>query len=72
MKQHVSDRTDALASNRDAHSRYSKLRESIVEHTFVGELLSCLWRMKIYDVEVLRSEVDSAGYDLVIACRHTM
>jgi hypothetical protein len=28
--------------------------------------------MKVYDIEVLRSEVDSAGYDLVISCGRTV
>jgi hypothetical protein len=63
---------DALTSDRDAHFIHSALRESIVEHVFIGEVLRCLWRLKIYEVEVLRSEVDSAGYDLVIGCQRTV
>jgi hypothetical protein len=44
----------------------SSLREKIIEHLFLGELLRCLWRRGLHDVEVLWPEVDRAGYDLVI------
>lgn len=48
------------------HSVHSTLRERIVEHVFVGEALRALWRRGITDVEVLRSEFDAHGYDLVM------
>lgn len=48
------------------HSLHSTLRERIVEHVFVGEALRALWRRGIVDVEVLRSEFDAHGYDLVM------
>lgn len=48
------------------HSLHSTLRERIVEHVFVGEALRTLWRCGITDVEVLRSEFDGHGYDLVM------
>jgi hypothetical protein len=51
---------------REAHYRYSSLREKIVEHVFIGEALRTLWREGIFDVEILRSEFDAFGYDLVI------
>lgn len=38
----------------------------MLEHRFVAELTSALWLDGIRDFEVLRSEVDSHGYDLVI------
>lgn len=47
---------------------HSTLRERIVEHVFIGDLLRTLWRRDIIDVEVLRSECDAYGYDLVL-CR---
>lgn len=50
----------------DMHSIHSTLRERIVEHVFVGEALRTLWRRGITDVEVLRSEFDAHGYDLVM------
>lgn len=48
-----------------AHFTSSVLRERIVEHVFVGELLRRLWQRGVIDVEVLRSEFDAGGYDLV-------
>jgi hypothetical protein len=52
-----------------AHSTESSLREKIIEHLFIGELLRCLWRKGIHDVEVLRAEVDRSGYDLVFEAK---
>ena len=49
-----------------AHHVHSSLREKIVEHVFVGEALRTLWRRGIFDAEVLRSEFDAHGYDLVM------
>ena len=45
---------------------HSTLRERIVEHAFVGDALRLLWRNGVVDVEVLRSEFDAHGYDLVM------
>jgi hypothetical protein len=50
-----------------AHFHHSTLRERIIEHVFVGDALRALWRHGIVDVEVLRSEFDTHGYDLVMA-----
>lgn len=50
-----------------AHYTHSTLRERIAEHVFVGDALRTLWRLGIHDVEVLRSEFDAHGYDLVMA-----
>ncbi len=49
------------------HAENSALREVILEHLFIGEVQRHLWRLGIHDVEVLRSEFDAAGYDLVIS-----
>lgn len=46
----------------------STLRERIVEHVFIGDALRRLWQLGIGDVEVLRSEFDAGGYDIVM-CR---
>jgi hypothetical protein len=51
----------------DRNSTHSMLRERIVEHMFVAEALRVLWRHDALDVEVLRSEFDAHGYDLVMA-----
>ena len=49
------------------HSEHSMLRELIIEHLFIGEGLRNLWRRGVTDVEVLRSEIDAFGYDLVMS-----
>lgn len=51
------------------HFINSTLRERIVEHVFVGEALRRLWQRDVTDVEVLRSEFDAGGYDLVMSLR---
>jgi hypothetical protein len=50
-----------------SHYVHSTLREKIVEHVFVGEALRGLWKCGATDVEVLRSEFDAGGYDLVMS-----
>jgi hypothetical protein len=52
--------------NATAHFENSTLREHIVEHLFVGDVLRALWCRGVTDIEVLRSEFDSHGYDLVM------
>jgi hypothetical protein len=51
-----------------SHYLQSSLREKLLEHIFIGELLQCLWHLKRRDVEVLRAEIDASGYDLVLEC----
>lgn len=53
-----------LAADPNMHK--SVLRERIVEHAFISESLRAFWRRGITDVEVLRSEFDAHGYDLVM------
>jgi hypothetical protein len=55
-----------------AHSRQSSLRASILEHVFIGEVGRALWRAGIRNFEILRSEVDASGHDLVIECNDMM
>jgi hypothetical protein len=50
-----------------SHYLHSTLREKIVEHVFVGNALRRLWQHRVTDVEVLRSEFDAGGYDLVMS-----
>ena len=50
----------------DADSRFSSYRERVIEHLFVGDLLKHFWLVGEHQVEVLRAEVDGAGYDLVV------
>ncbi|MBF9031899.1 hypothetical protein HKCCE3408_15980 [Rhodobacterales bacterium HKCCE3408] len=51
----------------EAHFRHSVLREIILEHALIADLLRHFWRRDIFDVEVLRSEFDAGGYDLVLS-----
>ena len=59
----------SLADEKTAHYVHSTLRERIVEHVFVGDTLRRLWQLGVTDVEVLRSEFDAGGYDLVMSFR---
>lgn len=61
------DIEDIAAENRELHFTHSVLRERIVEHVFVGEVLRRLWQRGVTEVEVLRSEFDAGGYDLVMS-----
>lgn len=47
----------------------SSYRERLIEHLFVGEVLRELWLSGVTEVEVLRCEVDGAGYDIVLECQ---
>jgi hypothetical protein len=49
-----------------ADYRQSTFREKMLEHVFVSELLQEAWLRHGRTIEVLRSEVDSAGYDIVL------
>jgi len=51
-----------------SHYLHSSLREKILEHLFIGEVLKHPWKKNIRDIEVLKAEVDSGGYDVVISC----
>ena len=58
---------DDLMEEEGSHSLRSTLRERIVEHVFVGDALRRLWQLGVTDIEVLRSEFDAGGYDLVMS-----
>jgi len=48
--------------------RWSRDRENLIEHVFISEVLQEAWFVREQRVEILRSEVDAYGYDLVIEC----
>jgi hypothetical protein len=54
------------AARLPSHSQDSSLREQALGHLFLGELLAEMWRSNQRDIEVLKGEVDRAGYDLVL------
>ena len=58
---------DIETGEETSHFLHSTLREKIVEHVFVGDALRRLWQHGVTDVEVLRSEFDAGGYDLVMS-----
>ena len=57
----------AMTTTRD--SLHSSYRERLLEHVFLGELLRSLWIRGVSEVEVLKPEVDAAGYDFAIQFR---
>lgn len=60
------DSETPTAADSGCHARHSVLRERIVEHVFIGDLLRRLWQRGVTDVELLRAEFDAGGYDLVL------
>src|ERR1700682_6383953 len=48
------------------HSADSRLREPARGHVFLGQLLTFMWQSGTRDIEVLKSEVDRGGYDVVL------
>lgn len=57
---------DLATEIREAAFLRSSFYERMVEHVFVAELLQEVFFATGETVEVLRSEVDAAGYDLVV------
>jgi hypothetical protein len=58
-----------IGDPREAEYRRSSFYEQLVEHVFISEVLQEAWLGFREMVEVLRSEVDASGYDLVLECR---
>lgn len=52
----------------DAAYIYSSFFEQLVEHVFISELLQEAWYGLGVMIEVLRSEVDASGFDVVLEC----
>ena len=53
-----------MANDNACHA--SSTLEKVLEHRFIAELSTELWLRGVSDLEVLRSEVDSHGYDIVV------
>jgi hypothetical protein len=51
---------------RESDTHHSSFREKLLEHVFISELLQEAWLKQGRKIEVLRSEVDDCGYDLVL------
>lgn len=48
------------------HSFQSSYREMVLEHLFVGDVLRYFWCNKLPRIEMLKSQVDNSGYDIVL------
>jgi hypothetical protein len=57
---------DPAQTEASAHSSDSSLREQALGHLFLGQLLAFMWQNGGRDIEVLKSEVDRGGYDVVL------
>jgi hypothetical protein len=60
--------TDELEQITPDSAAKSSFFEQLVEHVFIAEILQEAWYRHRQTVEVLRSEVDASGYDLVLEC----
>lgn len=49
-----------------SHSSASSLREQALSHLLLWQLSAARWRSGRLDLEVLKSEVDRGGYDIVL------
>ncbi|MDF1800139.1 MAG: hypothetical protein P1V81_13250 [Planctomycetota bacterium] len=56
-------------SLQDPNTHRSSFREKLLEHLFVGELLTHSWKEADCDLEVSRPDVDDSGYDLILEAR---
>jgi hypothetical protein len=50
----------------------SSFMERLVEHVFISEVLQEVWYTHHQAIEVMRSEVDSSGYDIVLECNNVL
>lgn len=57
-----------IAQDKSARYLKSNFYEQLVEHAFISELLQEAWFRYDKTVEVLRSEIDTSGYDLLLEC----
>ncbi len=57
---------DRPATSDTAHFLQSSYREALLEHLFIGALLRALWCAGPIRAEVMKPQVDDAGYDLVV------
>lgn len=48
------------------HNMYSSYREMLLEHLFAGAVMRYLWLAGFTRLEMLKSQVDDSGYDLIL------
>ena len=71
MVNHQESPTPATTTAEDMYLK-SSFYEQLVEHVFISEVLQEVWYRFHQTVEVLRSEVDASGYDLVFECNRIL
>lgn len=54
------------------HSIHSSYREMVLEHLFVGEIMRYCWQHRLPRIEMLKSQVDNSGYDIVLEANGVM
>ena len=64
----MNDAGDTTLKSSEDVSLKSTFYEQLVEHVFVSEVLQEVWYRFGETAEVLRSEIDSSGYDVVLEC----
>lgn len=47
---------------------HSSYREMVLEHILIGDILRYMWKRGPVIVDILKPQVDRAGYDLVLEC----
>lgn len=48
------------------HTHFSSYREMVLEHLFAGEVMRICWQRSRLRIEMLKSQVDASGYDIVL------
>ncbi|MBB3107903.1 hypothetical protein FHS24_002437 [Psychrobacter luti] len=48
------------------HFEHSSFREKLIEHLFIGEMLKLSWLKDDCQLEIIKTEVDNAGCDVVL------
>lgn len=67
----MTDPLEVIAMASTSHEdtfRKSSFYEQLVEHVFISEVLQEVYFRFKKTVEVLRSEIDASGYDIVLEC----
>jgi hypothetical protein len=54
------------------HSIQSSYREMVLEHLFVGEVMRYCWSNGLPRIDMLKSQVDNSGYDIVLESHRVM
>jgi hypothetical protein len=60
------EQTSLISPSATEHNLYSSYREVLLEHLLAGEIMKHLWLRGNIRIEVLKPQVDDAGYDLVL------